>query len=485
VRTRYDVNGGAWVLTVARLEPYKGVDMALRAVAQCRHDGLDVNYLIVGNGKKRKEYQKLAGELNIADHVRFVGNVPEAELPAVFNIANAYIGVSRRADGSRVEGFGVALAEASASGLPVIAGQSGGLAEAVNDGETGFVVNPTTRRRWRGRSSGCWRSAARAPARAGGPQVHRDLLQLGPCHPRPAGHRITSLLLAFNFPPHGGGIARMMGEIALRYPRNTLVVSTGTYDNSAASDARFPQVIDRVGIRATRLRTLQGLALWTWRAGTLAKQRRPGFTWCAELKPAGYPARWLKARHGIPYGVIAHGTELLLIDAKIRRSRFKRRTAGASSAKQRSSSRTATGRRTSRAASSTCSISRSRSRRCTRHHPVALPSRRGFGRPPHQIRIARRPWLLTVARLESHKGIDTTMRALAAVRAEHPSARYAVAGVGERLSQFERLRQELGLGDAVRFLAGSETSCRALQCGRSLCAGAATVGCRRGSATVP
>src|SRR6267378_24266 len=102
VRARYHINGQApWVLTVARLEAYKGVDMALRAVAQCRHDGL-----------------------------------------AVFNIANAYIGVSRRADGSRVEGFGVALAEASASGLPVIAGQSGGLAEAVNDGETGFVVNP-------------------------------------------------------------------------------------------------------------------------------------------------------------------------------------------------------------------------------------------------------------------------------------------------------------------------------------------------------
>jgi len=142
VRTRYGVNGGAWVLTVARLEPYKGVDMALRAVAQCRHDGVDVNYLVVGSGKKRKEYQRLAEELHIAHHVRFVGNVPEAELPAVFNIANAYVGVSRRADGSRVEGFGVALAEASACGLPVIAGQSGGLAEAVHDGETGLVVNP-------------------------------------------------------------------------------------------------------------------------------------------------------------------------------------------------------------------------------------------------------------------------------------------------------------------------------------------------------
>src|SRR5437773_1268073 len=142
VRSRYGLNGESWALTVARLEPYKGVDMALRAVAQCRKDGVDVNYLVVGSGKKRKEYQRLAEELNIDDHVRFVGNMPEAELPAVFNIANVYVGVSRRAAGSRVEGFGVALAGASACGPPVSAGQPRGLAEAVHDGETGLVVNP-------------------------------------------------------------------------------------------------------------------------------------------------------------------------------------------------------------------------------------------------------------------------------------------------------------------------------------------------------
>ena len=142
VRSRYHMNGGDWVLTVARLEAYKGVDTALKAVAQVRGEGHDVNYLVVGSGKQRKTYERLAKELGIAEHVRFVGNVPEAELPALINTASAYIGVSRRGDGSRVEGFGIALAEASACGLPVIAGQSGGLAEAVHDGETGLVVDP-------------------------------------------------------------------------------------------------------------------------------------------------------------------------------------------------------------------------------------------------------------------------------------------------------------------------------------------------------
>ena len=121
----------------------------------------------------------------------------------------------------------------------------------------------------------------------------------------------------------------MMGELARRYPPQSLVVSTGRAPDSAASDARYPQPVDRAGIRATRLRTLNGLALWTWRAGQLAREFSPRFTWCAELKPAGYPARWLAWRRGIPYGVVVHGTELLLLDAKIRRSRFKRWTGGA------------------------------------------------------------------------------------------------------------------------------------------------------------
>ncbi len=143
MRDRYRLNGDSWAVTVARLEPYKGVDTALRAVAEVRKGGHDLHYLVIGAGKKGKEYKKLARELGIGDVVRFTGNVPDRDLPALYNTAQVYLGVSRRADATRVEGFGVALAEASACGLPVIAGKSGGLAEAVKDGETGFVVEPT------------------------------------------------------------------------------------------------------------------------------------------------------------------------------------------------------------------------------------------------------------------------------------------------------------------------------------------------------
>ncbi|HXH63183.1 MAG TPA: glycosyltransferase family 4 protein [Gemmatimonadales bacterium] len=142
VRARYRLNGEKWVLTVARLEPYKGVDVALRALALTRKEGHEVGYLVVGVGKKKATYQRLAEELGVADAVRFVGTVPDKDLPGLYNVAQAYLGVSRKGEGSRVEGFGIALAEASACGLPVVAGRSGGLAEAVQDGETGFVVDP-------------------------------------------------------------------------------------------------------------------------------------------------------------------------------------------------------------------------------------------------------------------------------------------------------------------------------------------------------
>jgi len=142
VKARYRLNGGPWVVTVARLEDYKGVDMTMKAVAKVRANGSDVSYLVVGAGKRAKAYKRMAGDLGIADSVRFVGNVPDADLPALYNSATAYVGVSRKAEGERVEGFGIALAEASACGLPVIAGRSGGASEAVREGETGLVVDP-------------------------------------------------------------------------------------------------------------------------------------------------------------------------------------------------------------------------------------------------------------------------------------------------------------------------------------------------------
>jgi len=248
----------------------------------------------------------------------------------------------------------------------------------------------------------------------------------------------------------------MMGELALRYPPQSLVVSTGAYPDSAASDARFPQSVDRVRIRATRLRTINGLALWAARAARLARRRRFDFVWCGELKPAGYPAWWLAKRHGVPYGVVVHGTELLLLEAKIGRSRFKRWTAGG----------LVTGATVLVANSTwTAALARSvyellgRADLARRVQVVPLGTEPAQFRPgidPTMIRarygLAGGPWILTVARLEWHKGIDTVIQALPAVRAAHPTAHYVVAGTGPRQPQLEQLAARLGVGDAVKFL---------------------------------
>jgi phosphatidylinositol alpha-1,6-mannosyltransferase len=248
----------------------------------------------------------------------------------------------------------------------------------------------------------------------------------------------------------------MMSEVARRYPPGALVVSTGRYAGSGASDARFAQPVDRVGVRATRLRTLYGLGRWTWRARALARRHRPGFTWCAELKPAGYPARWLARRPGIPYGVLAHGTELLLLDAKIARSAFKRWTAalllGDAAVVVANSRWTA-----ALAQGVLRGLGRDRAADRVRVVPLGTdPAHFHPGADPRPARAAYGleggPWLLTVSRLEWHKGIDTAIRALPAVRAAVPGARYAVAGVGPRRAALEALAAGLGLGDAVRFL---------------------------------
>src|SRR5881396_3308524 len=248
----------------------------------------------------------------------------------------------------------------------------------------------------------------------------------------------------------------MMGEIALRYPAGSLVVSTGAYANSAASDAPFPHPVDRVAIRATRLRTLNGLVLWTVRASRLARRHAPGFTWCAELKPAGYPARWLNVRRQLPYGIVVHGTELLLLEEKTARSAFKRWTARqlfAGCAVVVANSRWTAEHARSLLAALGCGALAGDVRAVP---PGTTPSRFRPGIDPRSIRakhgLEGGPWLLTVSRLDWHKGIDTVIKALPTVRAAVPTARYAVAGAGARRPHLERLVAELGLGEAVRFL---------------------------------
>ncbi|MFM1751169.1 MAG: hypothetical protein RL119_131 [Actinomycetota bacterium] len=128
------------VLGVSRLVPRKGFDTAIRAAALLGRTRPHLVLAIAGVGRDRERLEKLAKEMNAP--VRFLGRVPHEDLPRLYGCADVSIMLCRnRWAGLEQEGFGIVYLEAAACGVPQIAGSSGGAAEAVAHGETGFVLS--------------------------------------------------------------------------------------------------------------------------------------------------------------------------------------------------------------------------------------------------------------------------------------------------------------------------------------------------------
>jgi phosphatidylinositol alpha-1,6-mannosyltransferase len=266
----------------------------------------------------------------------------------------------------------------------------------------------------------------------------------------------SHLLLTYDFPPIGGGIARWMAELARRYPPRSLIVSTGQHRGAPEVDGAFPNQIDRLPVPTRRLRTIQGILLWSRRAAVLARENGTEFIWCGNIKPAAYPAKWVMERVGIPYGVLLHGGDLLILQHQVHQSALKRRAARAL------------------LGSSAVLVANSR---WTRDRCAHLLGELDVEPTPEQIRVVPlgadprffRPgldtaavreryglgqgrWLLSVARLTRHKGIDTALRALRLLAPEHADLRYAIVGSGEERQALVAEAGALGVADRVRFL---------------------------------
>jgi phosphatidyl-myo-inositol dimannoside synthase len=146
VRERLGLGSRPVVVCVSRMVPRKGQDTLIRAwprvlaAAGGGKPGGPV-LLLVGDGPYRAELGRLARSAGLSGSVVFTGPVPSAELPAYYDAGNVFAMPCRtRRGGLDVEGLGIVYLEASACGLPVVGGDSGGAPDAIRNGETGYVV---------------------------------------------------------------------------------------------------------------------------------------------------------------------------------------------------------------------------------------------------------------------------------------------------------------------------------------------------------
>ncbi|MDJ0555588.1 MAG: glycosyltransferase family 4 protein [Microcoleaceae cyanobacterium MO_207.B10] len=133
----YNLQGAKVLMTVARLwsgDPYKGVDVTIRALPKILQFFPEVKYLVIGRGDDQPRLAKLAQDLGVGEKVVFAGFVPTEDLVKHYQVADAYVMPSQ-------EGFGIVYLEAMACGVPVLSGDADGSAEPLQDGQLGWRVS--------------------------------------------------------------------------------------------------------------------------------------------------------------------------------------------------------------------------------------------------------------------------------------------------------------------------------------------------------
>ena len=144
LRAQLGLADKAVIISVGRLVHRKGQDKLISALPAIRAAVPNVHLVLVGVGPHQKYLENLVAKLNISDCVTFIGRINYSELPKYICVGDIFAMPSRsRFFGLEVEGLGIVYLEASACGLPVVGGKSGGAPDAVLVGETGVVVDGT------------------------------------------------------------------------------------------------------------------------------------------------------------------------------------------------------------------------------------------------------------------------------------------------------------------------------------------------------
>lgn len=142
LQKKWGIEGAPVIVSIGRLVPRKGSDQLIKAMPEVLLQFPKSKLLLVGTGNYQKRLERLVRNLKVQDSVIFTGRVAHELLPDYFRLGDIFAAPCRsRYGGLEVEGLGIVYLEASACGIPVIAGKSGGAPDAVLDGETGILVN--------------------------------------------------------------------------------------------------------------------------------------------------------------------------------------------------------------------------------------------------------------------------------------------------------------------------------------------------------
>lgn len=120
------------IVTVGRLGPRKGIGLAIRGISEL--DDPNIELLIGGTGRHEDRLREIAKKEDVIEQVKFLGYVPDEELPLLYSSADVFSLTSR------YEGLGLVLLEAMACGTPVVATDVGGVSTIVEDGQNGFLT---------------------------------------------------------------------------------------------------------------------------------------------------------------------------------------------------------------------------------------------------------------------------------------------------------------------------------------------------------
>lgn len=136
IKRKYHLANKPVLLTSARLEPEKNIRLVLEALPEVVDKFPNLVYLIVGEGTEESMLKEMTRKLNLENNVIFIGYIEYANIQLYYAVCDVYVMTGHR------ESFGVAYAEASACGKPVVGSRVGGVADVVVDGVTGLLVDP-------------------------------------------------------------------------------------------------------------------------------------------------------------------------------------------------------------------------------------------------------------------------------------------------------------------------------------------------------